>query len=75
MDLYTTTSEAAKKYVEAVKDVMRDMKLDWGKYTFVEPSAGRGAFLEFLPSETVAMDILPQHLGCKAAGVSDLDAG
>lgn len=57
MDLYRTTRDTAMTCVQAVFDVIESAV----EYKFVEPSAGTGAFLEFLPDDTVALDILPQH--------------
>ena len=36
-----------------------DIALD--DYTFIEPSAGDGSFLEVLPANTIALDIEPRH--------------
>ena len=36
-------------------------KIVWTGYTFIEPSAGDGSFLKFLPSTTIALDIEPRH--------------
>ncbi len=65
MDLYTTTKEAAEKCVQVMQDAMRDVGLSPDAYMYVDPSAGRGSFLEVLPVDTVAMDILPQHPSVK----------
>ena len=59
MDLYSTTPDTAKMCTQTMLDVMYDNP---SEYKFVEPSAGTGVFLEFLPSNTIAFDILPQHL-------------
>ena len=61
MDLYTTTPEAAKSCVESLHKVMMDNGKDHALYQYVEPSAGTGPFLEWLPDDTISMDILPRH--------------
>ena len=55
LDLAYTMPEAAKSCVD---DLLRTIPEG---VTFVEPSAGRGAFLKHLPKDTVAMDVLPRH--------------
>lgn len=58
MDLYRTARDAAKTCAQSVFDVVGSA----AEYKFVEPSAGTGVFLEFLPADnTIAFDILPQH--------------
>ncbi len=59
MDLYATTRDAARTCVKTFRDVVRERGHD--ECTYVEPSAGTGVFLEFLPEDTIAMDILPRH--------------
>ncbi|MDE0091486.1 MAG: hypothetical protein OXP12_09120 [Thaumarchaeota archaeon] len=60
MDLHTASRDAVRTCVKIFRDVVRERVLD--ECTYVEPSAGTGAFLEFLPAEdTIAMDILPRH--------------
>jgi len=41
--------------------------IDVSQYTFIEPSAGDGTFLEFLPKDTIALDIEPRHSSVKKA--------
>lgn len=61
MDLYSTTPETAKSCVGSIHKVMKDMGKEPTSYQYVEPSAGTGPFLEWLPDDTIAMDILPRH--------------
>ena len=50
-----TTPETAKSCVnDLIQAIPCGMK-------FIEPSAGTGAFLKHLPSDTIAMDVLPKH--------------
>ena len=61
MDLYSTDPNTAKACVKTMRDIMRDTGGDPASYRYVEPSAGTGPFLEWLPANTIAMDILPRH--------------
>lgn len=61
MDLYSTTPDAAKTCVKSLHAVMTKMGKDLASYQYVEPSAGAGSFLKWLPDDTIAMDILPRH--------------
>lgn len=61
MDLYATAPDAAKACVGTLHDIMREAGRDPESYRYVEPSAGTGPFLEWLPDDTMAMDILPRH--------------
>jgi hypothetical protein len=38
----------------------REIKINIDEYTFIEPSAGDGNFLKFLPKNTIAFDIEPR---------------
>ena len=41
---------------------MKELNISTDEYTFIEPSAGDGSFLEVLPKDrTIAMDIEPRH--------------
>ena len=55
LDLAYTTPEAAKS---CVADLMRTIPEG---HTYVEPSAGTGAFMHTLPDTAIAMDVLPRH--------------
>lgn len=61
MDLYATAPDAAKACVGTLHDIMREAGRDPESYQYVEPSAGTGPFLKWLPPDTIAMDILPRH--------------
>lgn len=41
---------------------IENTSIDCNEYTFIEPSAGDGAFLKVLPPNTIAMDIEPRHV-------------
>ena len=54
LDKYFTSDELAKYCVDKTKDIIgKDIK-------FLEPSAGNGVFLKYLPKETIAYDIEPE---------------
>ena len=54
LDLAYTAPHAAKSCVEDIMECAKGCR-------FIEPSAGQGAFLEWLPDDTIAMDVLPKH--------------
>ena len=57
LDQFYTKPEIAKKCCELI---------DFSQYdSILEPSAGAGAFLEFLPDHTNAVDIDPKIKGIK----------
>lgn len=60
MDSYTTTRETAKECVESIRHTMKGMGKNHS-YQYVRPSAGTGSFLEWHPSDIIAIDILPRH--------------
>ena len=53
---FFTKDSTAKDCVMIVYNVLSNY-IDIEEYTFVEPSAGSGNFLQWLPDDTVAMDI------------------
>lgn len=59
-DQFFTPKELASKYVELVYDKLSELNIDVSEYIFVEPSAGNGVFLDFLPTNTLAFDIEPR---------------
>lgn len=56
-DKFYTNCDISKHCV----DVMKKIIPNWNEYKFVEPSAGNGSFLNHLPKNTIAMDILPEN--------------
>jgi hypothetical protein len=42
-------------------DVIKQFGENSTEFTYIEPSAGDGRFLEVLPSDTIALDIEPRH--------------
>ena len=54
LDKFYTKAAIAKLCIEKIKDITAYDNI-------IEPSAGNGAFLDFLPSNTVAFDIEPAH--------------
>ena len=51
------TNKKLVKY--CIKVIKKFINLD--EYTVIEPSAGNGRFLKYLPIDTIAMDIIPKH--------------
>lgn len=59
-DQFFTDKTLAKKYVDFSFDFLNNLGIDLSEYIFVEPSAGSGVFLDFLPKSTLAFDIEPK---------------
>lgn len=59
-DQFFTPSHVAQHCVESVTRTLEDLGLNIEDYVFVEPSAGSGRFLPYMPtSNYIAMDIEP----------------
>jgi len=54
-DKYYTSDELAKHCVEKTKEIINNPNI-----RFLEPSAGNGVFLKYLPTDTKAYDIEPE---------------
>ena len=54
-DKYYTEDSIAKYCVEKTFEILGE---DWDR--IIEPSAGAGAYLSYLPNNTLAYDILPE---------------
>ena len=63
IDAYYTKPEKARECVEWLEE-----RFDLSKYQVVEPSAGDGSFLPWLPDDTIALDLHP-----KAPGIIQAD--
>ena len=61
-DKYYTEDDLAKYCVEKTFEVLG---AEWDR--IIEPSAGAGAYLKFLPASTLAYDILPEAPGIEVA--------
>lgn len=61
-DKYYTEDDLARYCVEKTFEVLGD---DWDR--IIEPSAGSGTFLKYLPQNTLAYDILPEAEGIEQA--------
>ena len=61
-DKYYTEDQVAKYCVEKTYEVLGS---DWDRV--IEPSAGAGAYLKYLPEDTLAYDILPEAEGITTA--------
>jgi hypothetical protein len=59
-DQFFTPNNTVQICYDIFKDKMDELEEDISEYTFVEPSAGAGAFLKVLPKDTIALDIEPQ---------------
>jgi hypothetical protein len=60
-DQFFTPASAAKYCVERSLEILSDLGENAQELVFIEPSAGDGSFLKFLPPErTIAMDIEPK---------------
>jgi hypothetical protein len=57
-DKYYTEDDLARYCVEKTFEVLGN---NWDR--IIEPSAGSGAFLKYLPDNTFAYDILPEAEG------------
>ena len=57
-DQFFTPKDIAKKCWKIFRD---EIKINIQDYTFVEPSAGDGSFLNILPDNTIAFDVEPRH--------------
>lgn len=56
-DQFFTDSSTAKAMVEKFYEIVGEYGIAIEDYVFIEPSAGDGSFLEFLPENTIALDI------------------
>lgn len=54
---FFTHKDTAKECVNILYNLLESYGLNISDYQFVEPSAGAGAFLSYLPEDTIAMDI------------------
>ena len=59
-DQFFTPKEGVDFCFDKFKIIMNNYKIDYTKHTFIEPSAGDGAFLNVLPKNTISMDIEPK---------------
>ena len=61
-DKYYTEDQLAKYCVDKTYEILGS---DWDR--IIEPSAGAGAYLKYLPADTLAYDILPEADGITIA--------
>lgn len=59
-DQFFTPNDIAEKCWNIFSN---EMKINTNDYTFIEPSAGNGSFLKFLPKGTIGLDIEPRSDG------------
>ena len=60
-DQFFTPTNISKYTIETFQNIMRENNIDINQYTFIEPSAGDGAFTKLLPENTISLDIEPRH--------------
>jgi hypothetical protein len=60
-DQFFTKHETVNECWKLFNNKMKELKIDKNDYTFIEPSAGDGAFLKVLPIKTIAFDIEPKN--------------
>lgn len=61
-DQFFTPTNVAKHCMEIVMTVLEENGIDIENYIFVEPSAGSGNFLSYIPSnQLIAMDVEPMN--------------
>lgn len=58
-DQFYTNKKLAEHYVNICYDFFDSFNININDYVFIEPSAGNGVFLDFLPDNTLAFDIEP----------------
>ena len=56
-DKYYTSEELAQYYVNKTKEIIGECNIS----EFLEPSAGTGVFLNYLPKNTLAYDLEPEN--------------
>ena len=61
LDEYYTDSDIAKQCMGIVEKVAKKVKLPMKNYTFIEPSAGSGAFYDILPPDKIGMDLVSRR--------------
>lgn len=54
---FFTPKDTAKECVDILYNLLESYNLNISDYQFIEPSAGKGIFLHYLPEDTIAMDI------------------
>lgn len=62
-DQFFTPDATAQKCYNIFLRKMNEIGVDINNYKFIEPSAGKGSFLEALPAGTIALDIEPTKEG------------
>lgn len=60
-DQFYTVDETAEQCINVMRSFFSKNGIEMSDYTFIEPSAGAGAFLPYLPDDTIALDIEPNN--------------
>ena len=63
LDQFYTKPQIARYCLSSFFTMLKRSKVDLTKYTFIEPSAGSGSFLEILPEKRIGIDIDPKNKG------------
>ena len=56
-DQFFTPEKTAKNCIDILYNIIEENGIDINEYIFIEPSAGKGVFLNYLPENTLAFDI------------------
>ena len=56
-DQFFTPEKTAENCIDILYNTMEENGIDINEYIFIEPSAGKGVFLNYLPENTLAFDI------------------
>ncbi len=59
-DQYYTKENIALGCIKKFKKIITDLGIDDKDYVYIEPSAGNGSFLKFLPENSIGIDIDPK---------------
>lgn len=61
LDKYYTYPKYAEYCYKSLLKVAKKHNIDVSKYTFLEPSAGNGAFYDLLPKNSIGIDLMPER--------------
>ena len=56
-DQFFTPEKTAENCIDILYNIIEENGIDINEYIFIEPSAGKGVFLNYLPENTLAFDI------------------
>lgn len=67
LDQYYTKPAIAQHCYDSFLQIAQKRDIKIAKYTFLEPSAGTGAFLHLLPKGSIGLDLSPKHPSVRQA--------